>query len=452
MSLSAAVLKPRIIKYIPAPILSWRMNETSGPVSDYSGNGYTGRVDGTPTRNATVYGGNKGMQLTASGHGVSIDKGACPLAVAALESQTCTISMVFENTSSGTANPSPFIIWNSASGGFPTLRLGNITPAYANWSSLAGSQNYGNIGDGTVTGLKIITYVKTPSEGRLYVDGVLVATKVHSPSVFPATSSSDRIQVGGHLNFPESYQYTGRVSDLNIWDVALTASEVATLASLQGRTPDQRTNIDPYAPLVAYLYHFDSSLTTDTVLENFGYAGNSEMTAGCATTSNPLFGTKSGSVLHASVTFGFTNRVVNRGSATSFCHETSWRYDGSNSGQNIRFLSIQANGWIYRLGRNQSTGFLNINGVTTSFVISAGVYNRYALVLDGTNLIAYVNGQEQGRVTVTALSGTSVDVYFPSSQTGAFWASGNHDECRFTLGTPRYFSNYTPSTAAFPNP
>lgn len=220
---------------VPAPVLSWRMDETSGSVIDHSGNGYTGRVDGTPTRAVSAYGGNSGIQLTASGHGVSIDKSSCPLALAALQSQTCTISMVFENSTSGTANPCPFVIWNSASGGFTTLRLGAGLPAYANWSSTSGLQNYGSIQDGVVSGLKVITYVRTPSEGRLYVDGALVATKVHSPSIFPATASSDRIQVGGHINFPASYQYRGRASDLNIWDTALTPDNVAALVAQNGR-------------------------------------------------------------------------------------------------------------------------------------------------------------------------------------------------------------------------
>jgi len=220
---------------VPAPVLSWRMDEASGSVIDHSGNGYTGRVDGAPTRAASVYGGNSGIQLTASGHGVSIDKASCPLALAALQSQTCTISMVFEDSTSGTANPCPFVIWNNASGGFTTLRLGNTYPAYANWSSSAGAQNYGSILDGTVSGLKIITYVRTDSLGSLYVDGVLVATKVHSPSIFPATASADRIQVGGHLSFPGSYQYAGRASDLNIWDTALAPDVVAALAAQNGR-------------------------------------------------------------------------------------------------------------------------------------------------------------------------------------------------------------------------
>ena len=227
------------VKYVapvvPSPVLSWRMDESSGAVIDYSGNGYNGRVDGSPTRAVSVYGGNSGVRLVSRGQGISIDKASCPLALAALQSQTCTISMVFEGSTSGVANPCPFIIWNSASGGFSTLRLGNISPAYANWSSSSSIQNYGSIQGITGSGLKIITYVRTPTQGRLYADGVLVATKAHSAGVFVATASADRIQVGGHLNFPGSYQYAGRASDLNIWNTELSADEIATLASQNGR-------------------------------------------------------------------------------------------------------------------------------------------------------------------------------------------------------------------------
>jgi hypothetical protein len=463
--------RPRKAIAIRPSILSWRMDETSNLVSDYSGNGHTGRVDGTPSRNATVYGENKGIQLTASGHGVSIDKNICPLVVAALESQTCTISMVFENSTSGVANPCPFVIWNNASGGSTTLRLGNDKPGYANWSSFTGVQNYGSIQDATVTGLKIITYVRTPSEGRLYADGVLVATKVHSPAVVPAVSSFDRIQVGGHLNFPASYQYAGRASDLNIWNVALTASEVATLASLQGRTPDQRTNIDPYAANVVSLLHFDGSdgsqgffdisgktwsyagfAQLDTAQSRFGgsslwlqsgrlgtraqtpHSTDFDFGAGVDYTLECFFRSSSAQVGSAIIT------TAKSGSgavhfALGFCDGTV----GSTGGNRLFFGFYTGSAWV---------GCVNPTELTNNqwyHIAATRSGTRYSLWVDGVE-VAFI-------VSATANPTASQPVYIGNRWESTFRSvNGWIDEVRVTKGVARYTSNFTPPTAAFPNP
>lgn len=235
---------------VPSPILNLRMTETSGEMLDYSGNGYHGRVDGAVSRGVAMGNGNSGMQLTASGHGVSLAPADITPVISAIRTGSYSQSIVIRAMGwSGAHSPIPFVIWQSSLAGrevtlFADYVQGAAGPDWvhrAGWDS-ASAVDIGNFfvsyapsSFDSQTFLLTYVYDKPTRTKKLYRDGVLVGSDVLAADYTVHSPSTERVQVGGHLNFPGSYQYYGKISDLVIWDRALTDDEVATLYAQNGR-------------------------------------------------------------------------------------------------------------------------------------------------------------------------------------------------------------------------
>lgn len=487
MTFSASVLKPRIRKYIPAPILSWRMNETSGPVSDYSGNGYTGRVDGTPTRDVAMGNGNSGIQLTASGHGVSLDPTTLSPVINAIRTGSYSQSIVIRNMGwSGAHSPIPFVIWQSSSAGrevtlFIDYVQGAAGPDWvhrAGWDS-ASARDIGNLSFSYAPSsfdsqTFLLTYVwdDVTRTKSLYRDGVLVTSAVLGTDYPVQSPSSERMQVGGHLNFPGSYQYYGKISDLNIWDVALTSDEVATLASLQGRTPDQRTNIDPYAANVVSLLHFNGADGSTTFTDETGKVWTS---AGLATIS-----TVQGKFGGASA--AFTNTAANANGRIKSPHSVdfdlseadftveAWVYNTATAGNQTivgkdGVYDVSFPSWAIIINGSRKFGLFVGSGTGTSSLqmmlstasVALNAWTHVAAVRFGTTVRLFIDGVLDSTHTITATITDGEKEAYIGDYTGNIATAdgrflGYIDDVRITKGVARYTANFTPPSAEFPNP
>lgn len=230
-------------------ILNLRMTETSGDMLDYSGNGYHGRVDGAISRAVAMGNGNSGMQLTASGHGVSLDPTTLSPVINAIRTGSYSQSIVIRNMGwSGAHTPLPFVIWNSSISGFEVTLFADYVPSSAaSWLHRAGWDSPSGADGGNLSFSYSpssfdsqtfhLTYVwnRSTGEKKLYRNGALVASAIVAVDPINTANTGERIQIGGHLSFAGSYQYFGKISDLIIWDRALTDDDVAGLFSQNGR-------------------------------------------------------------------------------------------------------------------------------------------------------------------------------------------------------------------------
>lgn len=116
---------------------------------------------------------------------------------------------------------------------------------------------------------------------KIYIDGVQDATQAETANV--ADGSSD-IYVAGSL--ADGYPFNGKVTDFAWWDVALTASERALLAS--SRVKRMPLQIQP-SNLVVYLPLDDYSDTSNLNTDADGYkdlSGNANHGQGVDANSN----------------------------------------------------------------------------------------------------------------------------------------------------------------------
>jgi hypothetical protein len=336
--------------------------------------------------------------------------------------------------------------WDSAS----ATDIGNLSFSYA--PSSFDSQTF------------LLTYVwdDVTRTKSLYRDGVLVTSAVLGTDYPVHSPSSERVQVGGHLDFPGSYQYYGKISDLNIWDVALTSDEVATLASLQGRTPDQRTNIDPYAANVVSLLHFngtDGSTTfTDVLGKTWTANGNAQID-----TAQSKFGGASGlfdgsadyirTADSNDFSFGagdFTIEAFVRRANTSTTKTLVGKWDGGSQREWIIYVGGPWLQFSFSLnGSSDIVAFLTTSGLV------ATTWHHVAVVRNGTTIKGYIDGVEVGSYAIgtsSLYSGTRpVEVGYVSSDSYGPM-DGHIDDLRITKGVARYTANFTPPSAAFPNP
>lgn len=230
-------------------ILNLRMDDTGSTAIDYSGNGYNGRIDGTPNKGVAMGNGNLGIQLKSRGDGVSLDSTTLAPVINAIRTGSYSQSIVVRNMGwSGAHSPVLFVIWNSSSAGYEVTLFTDYVPGSrfawvhrAGWDSSslqdAGNVSYSYSPSSFDSQTFVLTYVwdDTTRTKSLYRDGVLVNSAVLGTDYTVYTASAERIQIGGHLNFPGSYQAYAKLSDLIIWNRALSAADVSLLYSQNGR-------------------------------------------------------------------------------------------------------------------------------------------------------------------------------------------------------------------------
>ena len=217
----------------PTPVAWWKLDETSGTVAtDSSGNGYHGTYIGGAVHATAITANSTGsMQLTNSGMGVTVPYNAA-LNVGTLDTDW-SICASFKPESTAVNGSFHTLIANFASENFGTtnfrLNLANqatIEPSFS-FNNTLGT----NIGVSSPTATTVNTShrlwgVRSGTNMYIYMDGALVATSVGA-GTNTSIDAFQGIHIGCGTLYPDSYSFTGRISDVAVYTRAVSAAQIA---------------------------------------------------------------------------------------------------------------------------------------------------------------------------------------------------------------------------------
>jgi beta-xylosidase len=205
-------------------VLKYDLTQTSGTtVVDSSGNGKDGTLNGGAT-----WGGANGLTLDGTDDYVKLPNNI----MAGLSSITVSTEVYIEPTQA-----TPYFIWglgNSATSSSGTGYFFASGDAFrtgltlTNWSG----EKVTSKGSALARGVwKTVTYTQTGTTGRLYEDGVQVAQNtavtVAPSAIGGGTTTNNNI---GKSNYATDKFLKGKLRNFRIYNRALTATEVASLA------------------------------------------------------------------------------------------------------------------------------------------------------------------------------------------------------------------------------
>jgi hypothetical protein len=121
----------------------------------------------------------------------------------------------------------------------------------------------------------------------------------------------------------------------------------------------------------------------------------------------------------------------------------------NNTGASVWSVLFNSASNVLRLTCNASTAY------SFSWTPSANTWFHFAISRAGTSLRAFINGNQIGATAtssdnIVATSGSG-NFYLGSSNDGALQLNGYLDDIRVTTGYARYWYNFQPPTAPFPN-
>ena len=122
----------------------------------------------------------------------------------------------------------------------------------------------------------------------------------------------------------------------------------------------------------------------------------------------------------------------------------AWYFGTSSVPSNNSFLF----GWT----TDGTNGGIQV--ISSSVVVSTGVWNHYAVSRSGTTLRLFIDGVQVGSGTLSGTIYNSADpvVVGNNPQGGGNWRlNGYIDDLRITKGVARYTANFTPPAQAFPD-
>jgi hypothetical protein len=168
----------------------------------------------------------------------------------AAASPTTTAFSISRSSETGGAN-NPAILIQNANGAVVYFLRANVS---------AGGEGYINTNGGTAfdnTSRHVCVRLSSTT-ANIYVDGSSVAT---AAAAIPVQTGMDRLGVGAFVRGNVVTFYNGEVAEVGIWNVALTAAEIASLA--KGMTCDKvrPQSLVFYAPLVRELQDVKGGLT-----------------------------------------------------------------------------------------------------------------------------------------------------------------------------------------------
>ena len=123
----------------------------------------------------------------------------------------------------------------------------------------------------------------------------------------------------------------------------------------------------------------------------------------------------------------------------------------SSDDKNWLFLSVNSSGDLrFWATSNSSTWDIADNFSFGNTALSSGQWYHIALVRNGTEIAAYVDGTKASNTITTSesISAGSYDVVIGGEST--WWLNGYIDDLRITKGVARYTSNFTPPTSQLP--
>ena len=164
---------------------------------------------------------------------------------AASPNNTNVFSISRSSETGGINNPAIFI--QNANGAVLYFIRGNASEVGNGYISISGGTAF----DDT---LRHVCARLSSTTANVYVDGSSVATA--TVGSIPAQTGMDRLGVGALVRGNVSGFYNGQAAEVGIWNVALTAAEIASLA--KGMTCDKvrPQSLVFYAPLVRDLIDY----------------------------------------------------------------------------------------------------------------------------------------------------------------------------------------------------
>lgn len=231
--------------------------------------------------------------------------------------------------------------------------------------------------------------------------------------------------------------------------IPVDAFDEMRLAKFAAYVDDFTPPVDPFGAEAEVLLHFDGSNGSTVLTDSSGngYAVTSAGAACSLTTSEKKWGTASLNLSGAAggyATFALTSMPSQM---TIEC----WVRPTSNGYRFFFALSPDPGGLaINSSGKLAYDDGTSIPGTTT---MTLNTWHHIAMVVDGTNRRAYLNGileaSASGRPTI---SGSVTAAIGASSSSGNDRIIGQIDDFRLTYGEVLYNANFTPPTGPFPNP
>jgi hypothetical protein len=136
-----------------------------------------------------------------------------------------------------------------------------------------------------------------------------------------------------------------------------------------------------------------------------------------------------------------------------FCFEMIGKFYSALNPLHALFSNFSSVGLEIQYPTNYLSFYAGGQRATASVPIVTGVPLHIAVVRSGTSLKIYQNGVEVASQSIGAgVSCGSNNAMWIGRDNGGMWGGMVLHGWRATIGVPRYTGNFTPPTAAFPNP
>lgn len=212
---------------------------------------------------------------------------------------------------------------------------------------------------------------------------------------------------------------------------------------------------DPYFANVWSLLHFDGTDGSATFTDVIPARGWTQVGGALLDTSIKLFGSAS---LHCPTTGIKTNATATVGIGTGDCCIEWAQYWDDLTGYQTAFSYGYVSSGALLAQTTSGTGLYDIyvSGTKifseTSSTPSLNTWYRYALVRSSGVITLYRNGVAAGSASSSAsIAPSGVPWAWGVDPSQGYGINANLDECRITVGVPRYTGDYTPATGPFPD-
>ena len=208
-----------------SPVAYWQLNDTAGSVLDSGPNALHGAIQGTVGRTGTPLrkmGGSfvftragrvtvphNALLNIGAGAAWSVEywvrAGACPVWASIVSKLTdpTSGSCEYRNTRHDNAN------------------------IFGDWEYTGGPNNYGILVAAAASDTNYhVVYVRDTDTARLYMNGILVASK--AVGGYATRLGTRPLEIGGNADWPESYDFGGQISDVALYNYALSAAQVTS--------------------------------------------------------------------------------------------------------------------------------------------------------------------------------------------------------------------------------
>lgn len=159
-----------------------------------------------------------------------------------------SVAFFFKTDTAGPANGLNPIIMASGAGNVSRIGIDSLG-RLAYYKGLLAESNSGYAANNNVWHHASVTYAGGANKALIYIDGSLLNAVTGTGTA--STTAFDLIAFG-NINFTDAGQFTGELANMAVWNVALSATEIATLAAagLQGQPYGGTTTDDWITPVL----------------------------------------------------------------------------------------------------------------------------------------------------------------------------------------------------------